>query len=169
MAAPDWLETMQSVTCGVGQWSTLIVLGLGLGGPRQGWTWAGSGRPGPDRTRVAHWCNHVVGSGSYWAFGSPGVAHRGLARAANGPKDRFAVGSAHRSFLPLLVHNGLGEHGCSSPFPAHKVCPPAVNGRLGGYWSRVVHPPLLSSTGGRQGRLNVVPMTDRHGGALARL
>jgi hypothetical protein len=116
----------------------------------------GPGRVGPAWTRVAHWCNHVAGSGSYWAFGSPGVAYHGLARTAHGPKDRFAVGSAHRSYLPLLVHSGPGAHGCSSPPPNSSIiareCPPAVNRRLGGYWSRVVHPPSFLRLGeGRAG------------------
>jgi hypothetical protein len=154
----------------IGQWSTLTGLGLGLGGPGQGRIWAGLAR-----THVARWCNHIAGLGSYWAFGSPVVAHRGLARAAHGPKDQFAVGSTHHSFLPLMVHSGPGAHGCSSPLLSLPLnssvltgeCPSAVNGRLGSYWSRVFHPHLLSSTGGRQGRLNVVPMTDWHGGALA--
>jgi hypothetical protein len=114
----------------------------GLG---QGWTWAGSGRPGPDtcRSLVQPCCGFGLILGLWFTRrGSPWTCTRGAWTEGQ------VRGGLSPPLLPLLVHSRPGAHGCSSPLlslpPNSSIltgeCPPAVNGRLGGYWSRVVHP-----------------------------
>jgi hypothetical protein len=173
--APDWLETMQSVIGGVGQQSTLTGLRLGLVGPRQGWTWVGSGRPGPDtcRSLVQPCCGFGLLLGLWFTWcGSPWTRMHGA----------WTEGPVRGGLSPPLLPPCLGPQRtrCTrvqlpSSFPppkllcSHRGVPGNGEWAVGWLLVKSCPPPLLSSIGGRQGRLNVVPMTDRHGSALARL
>jgi hypothetical protein len=81
------------------------------------------------QTRVARWCGHVVGPGPYWAFGSPGTAHRGLACAVHGPKTGSWWAQFTAPFLPTWstvdqAHTGTASLSVSLSQPP--LFPPEV-------------------------------------------